>query len=875
MELLEREPYLHELHRLLRDATDRRGRVLFLGGEAGVGKTSLVEAFFQQVEPEVEAVRSSCDALSTPGPLSSVRVHASALGLTFEPHRRQGLGRDDLFHAMLEAIERRDAPILMVGEDAHWSDDASLDLVRFIGRRIESLPLLLIVTYRDDEVGAYHPLQRILGDLATAPGYRRMSLAPLSEASVRVLAGGSGIDPSALHQQTGGNPFYVTEILAAGGEVLPASVSDAVLARASRLSSDARFVLGTAAVLGATIDPVMLSGMAGPALDEVEECMASGLLRSEGDLLVFRHQLTRDAIYASLIPPRRRLLHERALALLRERPDREKHLAVLAHHAELAGDRDATLEFAIAAAGQAQALRSHREAAQQFARALRHAEPLPDAERAELFESWSYECYLTNQMDDAIEGRRSALAIWQEVGNPIKEGENHRWLSRVHWFAGHSDDAETAAQAALAILEPLRPGPQLAWAYSNLSQLRMLAYDDAGAVAWGERAIALAEQLEEREILVHALGNVGAARARMPATSDDGCMQLERSLQLALEGGFADHAARAWAMLAIAAIERLELTASIRHLADGIAYTTEHDQDSMRDYLIAWRAALNLYQGNWSQAEADCRTVLDKPQTTPLSRIVALTALGRLRARRGEPDAMGALDEAHALALPTGEMQRLGPVHAARTEAAWLVGDDARFADAIATLRTLADRPLTAWLRGEIHWWLTVAGAGPLPGGPMIEPYSLQIAGAWAAAADAWDAVGCPYKAARARLASDDETTLRSALNVFEQLGATATAAKTLQRLREINSARLHRGPARSTRSHPAGLTSREAEILSLISAGHTNREIAERLYVSPKTVEHHVTAILGKLGVPSRRDAARTAAELDSRRPASQREPA
>src|SRR5690606_17303387 len=123
----------------------------------------------------------------------------------------------------------------------------------------------------------------------------------------------SGVDAAGLYQQTGGNPFYVTEILAAGGDVLPASVSDAVLARAARLSPNARFVLGIAAVMGATIDPDMLTGMAGPALEEIEECVSSGLLRPDGELLVFRHQLARDAIYASLIPPRRRMLHGRAL----------------------------------------------------------------------------------------------------------------------------------------------------------------------------------------------------------------------------------------------------------------------------------------------------------------------------------------------------------------------------------------------------------------------------------------------------------------------------------------------------------------------------------------------------------------------------------
>jgi DNA-binding CsgD family transcriptional regulator len=857
MELLEREASLAELHHLLSDAGDRRGRILFLGGEAGVGKTSLVEAFCRQVADDVESIRSSCDALSTPGPLNSVRPHAQALGVTFEPQLREGLVRDELFHAMFEAIDRRDTTMLMVGEDAHWADEASLDLVRYIGRRIDSLPLLLIITYRDDEVGPYHPLQRILGDLATAPGYRRMSLLPLSEAAVRALAAGSDIDPSTLYQQTGGNPFYVTEVLAAGRDVVPTTVSDAALARASRLSPNARFVLGTAAVLGGTVDLDLLAGMAGSALDEIEECLASGLLRLDRDALMFRHQLGRDAIYNAIIPPRRRMLHGRALALLRELPNRDEHLAELAHHAELAGDRDATLEFAVAAAEQAREMRSHREAAQQYARALRLANSLASAERALLLEGWSYECYLTNQLADAIDGRRAAVEIWREHGNLLKESENLRWLSRVSWFAGRNAEAGDAARTALAVLEPVPPGPQLAWAYSNMSQLAMLAFDRDGAVFWGERAIALAEQLGDREILVHALTNVGSAR--MNAGDARGRDQLEHSLGMALEAGLEYHAARAWTAVSSSSVLLLQLTRARTYLADGIAYTTDRDLDSLRLYMTAWRAVLRLHEGDWPGAEVDCAAVLEQPRSVAVSKIVALATRGRLRARRGEADAMAALDESLALANPT----HIGMVCAARAEAAWLAAEPMGDATGIRELlRDIADR-LNPWERGEITWWLRQSGDATVPDGELAEPYALQIAGDWLAAAETWESLGCPYEAARARLMSADEATLRAALATFERLGAAAAVTKARQRLREIGATASHRGPNRTTRVHPAGLTAREAEILALICDGCTNREIAERLFLSPKTVEHHVTAVLAKLGVPSRRDAIRVAADL------------
>jgi len=861
VELLERETYLQELGALLADAARRRGSIVFIGGEAGVGKTSLVEAFVRQVEQRVDSIRSSCDALSTPGPLASVRPHAAALGLSFEPTVTDGQARTALFHAMLDAIERRSDPVLMVGEDAHWADEASLDLVRFIGRHVDRLPLLLIITYRDDEITAYHPLQRVLGDLVTAPGFRRMQIAPLSEASVRTLAEGTGVDASALHRQTGGNPFYVTEILAAGGDSLTVSVSDAVLARASRLSPDARDVLGIASVLGATIDLDVLTRISGPVIDEIEECLASGLMRTQGDQLAFRHQLARDAVYAAIIPPRRRLLHGRALAVLRDLPNREERLAELAHHAELAMDQEEALELAIAAAEQARALGAHREAAQQYARALRHSESLPPEDRAELREAWSYECYLTSQITDAIEGRRAALDIWRQLQEPIKVAENLRWLSRVCWFAGQSAEADRAAREAMAVLEPVSPGPQLAWAYSNMAQLRMLASRGQEAIEWGERAIELAKRLNRQEVLVHALTTVGLAR--MLLGEEQGRSQLEQSLARALAANLEEQAARAWANLSSGAVLMVDLDHADRYIADGLAYATERDLDSWRYYLLAWRAAMHVYRGDWHAAESDCAAVLRQPSAPAISRIVALTTLGRVRARRGSPDAADPLDEALAMAEQTSEPLRLGPVCAARAEAAWLHGTPIP-ATHRSIMRDMVDREIDPWMRGELCWWLSQMGVKVESTRPMATPWALQLAGDSLEAAKAWDTLGCTYEAARARLGSVDERALRDARHTFERLGAVPAAEMALQRLRSIGARTGVRGQSRATRTHPAGLTRREAEILALICEGCTNREIAERLYLSTKTVEHHVTAILGKLGVSSRREAARVATGLE-----------
>src|SRR5215216_66367 len=472
MELLERESHLEQLEEHLRQAAAGHGRLVLVGGEAGVGKSTLADEFCRRVADGAEVLRTSCDALSTPGPLGAVRDLAPALGLFIDDRPLDGDARDRLFREVLAAFAARPGPTVIVAEDAHWSDGASLELLRFLGRRIGGLPVLFVVTYRDDEIGADHPLRLVLGDLATAPAVHRIGIRPLSEVAVQRLAAGSGRDAAALHRLTGGNPFFLTEALAAEGESVPATVGDAVLARAARLSPEARAVLDVAAVIGSTVDASLLLTVAGPVLDEADECIDRGLLRGTGDNLAFSHELAREAILAAIAPLRRRLLHARVLEALREAPEPQRDLAQLAHHAEAAGDRAAVLEFAIAAAEQAAALHAHREAAAQYARALRFGDALPAAERARLLEGRSLACYFNDQGEEAIAARQAAVNIWRTLGDPLKEGENLRWLSHLFWLEGHGIEAEAAGSAALDKLELLPPGPELAMAYSNLAQLR-------------------------------------------------------------------------------------------------------------------------------------------------------------------------------------------------------------------------------------------------------------------------------------------------------------------------------------------------------------------------------------------------------------------
>ncbi|HSP73114.1 MAG TPA: AAA family ATPase, partial [Gaiellaceae bacterium] len=384
-----------------------RGRLVLVAGEAGIGKTALLHAFCAELG-RARVLSGACEALRTPRPLGPLLDIAAETRGELATLVEGGASPSDVLTALLGELRRR-SPTVVVIEDLHWADEATLDLVRLLARRIATVPALVVVTYRDNELERDHPLRVALGELPQA-ALTRLALAPLSPAAVAALARPYGADPDDLHGRTAGNPFYVTEALAAGGAIVPDSVRDAVLARAARLGAGARALLDAVAIAPPRAELWLLEALAGGDLVHLEECLASGMLRARSDAVAFRHEIARVAIEEALPPDRRLTLHRLALSALSAADGKRIDLARLAHHAEAAGDGEAVLRFAWAAGTRAAALGAHREAAAQFARALRFADGLPSEERAELLERRSYECYLTSAIDDAIDARRRALA---------------------------------------------------------------------------------------------------------------------------------------------------------------------------------------------------------------------------------------------------------------------------------------------------------------------------------------------------------------------------------------------------------------------------------------------------------------------------------
>jgi DNA-binding CsgD family transcriptional regulator len=861
MELLERDTQGEQLQHLLTEAAERRGRLLLLGGEAGAGKTVLVRRFALTGRRDVRTLIGACDPVSTPRPLGPLLDMADMLDGEVEPLLQANVAADRVFRAFRAELAAAASPSLIVLEDAQWADAATLDLIRFLGRRLDALPALLIVTYRDDEVGPRHPLRIVLGDLAPSPSVHRMTLPPLSPDAVGRLAQGSGLDPAELYRRTSGNPFFVTEVLASGAAGIPPTVRDTVLARAARLPPAGLSVLETAAVIGARIEPWLLEAVV-PSLDAVDACLAGGMLSVDDDLFTFRHELARQAILETLSPHRAASLHRRVLDALQSRAVGETDPGRVARVAEMAGEQnDIVVTYALEAARRAKAVGAHREAAAQYARTLSAADSLSPTTRAAILEEAAREYAAVDQLTDAIQAGKDAITIWRTAGDRLRQSENESLLAMYLVSAGRNVEGEQANRAAIDILADLPEGLQHGRAYRVQASLHMLNGDYADAVAWGERAIGLAEPAGDTETLVAAYRAVGTAL--LLAGDEHGRDHLERSVCLARDAGFDEHAATALGNLASAYGERYQFRLADQYLTEAIAYCAERDLDRQHLYMLAWQALSCLHQGRWGEATEAAAAVLHHPSPAAISRIMALIARGRVRARRGDPEVWPALDEALALAAPTNALQRIAPVRAARAEAAWLAGDRDRTAAEARAAYDLAVELEHPWHAGELAYWLWKCGDLAACPPCAATPWALQIAGDVEVAAARWRELGCPYEAARALGDSNDEEVLKRAFDVFEGMGARPASMAISRRLRDQGARGILRGPRPSTRANPAGLTTRELEVLRLIAEGLRNAEIAHRLTLSAKTVDHHVSAVLGKLGARTRTEAARMAARL------------
>src|ERR1700733_14750699 len=858
--LLDRSEQLRDLHgSLARVVESSRGATVLVTGEAGIGKTTLLRHFTRHLR-SVRVFWTACDPLFTPRPLGPLVELADSVDGDLAEQIASGGQAMEVAAAVLREL-RLAGPTIVVIEDVHWADEATLDVIRLLARRIDSVSALLVLSYRDDQLDRAHPLRIVVGELPGGGRHvTRMSLTGLSKPAVAALAG-PGLDADLLHERTAGNPFFVTEVLAAKSGQIPSSVRDAVLARAARTSRPARDLLDAAAVVPGYVEDWMLTELHPAAQSSLDECIGSGMLRAADGRVSFRHEIARLVIEESLPPGRRALLHARVLSILQGNDSAHPDWSRLAHHAEAAGDHAALLRDAPAAAKAASALGAHREAAGLFARALRFAGRLAPEERVQLLEDSAEEAYLTDVGQDAIEQLAEALDIHRSRGDLLGEGRTLWQLARHLGRNGSRAEGRGTALRAVPVLEQIPPPPQVALAYVQLSgAYAMLLHPDA--INWGAKAIRLGEEVGCPQAVYDGLNNIGTIEVSRGALA--GVAKLERSRNLAEQAGDSLGVARAHLHLCWMLNTRREWGLLAPRLEPAITYCRDHGQELWLNQLLSFRMQADFARGRWDEAARYAQGVLGQPGTSAAAvRCSALIVLARLRARRGEADYGPLLDEAVRLVkLPT--VGFLAPsVAAARAEAAWLEG---RLADVLTEAAApdgipLGLDPLTAL---ELTCWRWRAGAEVEDTGGLPEPYCLLLTGDRQGASRWWQEKGSRYEAALAMAGSGDVAALRAAMEQLSSLGAQPAAAILARELRALGERGLPRKPRPGASAHPAGLTAREVEVLRLLAAGARKAEIAAHLVVSPRTVDHHVSAVLGKLNVRSRGEAVAAALRLD-----------
>jgi DNA-binding CsgD family transcriptional regulator len=980
---------LARLRQLLARAADGQPLLALLGGEAGVGKTRLVEQLAAAAQeqgarvlgggcvplgeeglpfaPVIEALRGLADQLD-PDELQAVAGPARAeLGrllpdLAWDDEAAAGVGgagagqagQGRLFELLLGVVGRlaTRAPLLLIVEDLHWADRSTRDLLAFLATTLRSGWVLLVGTFRSDELHRRHPLRGLLGELGRNRRVQRLQLARFSRAELaQQVAGLLGTDPPArlvddLYARSDGNPFFAEELLLAGGDpgVLPPSLQEVLLTRVDRLGDRTQQLLRVAAAAGPGVTQPLLAAVAGmddqQLLDSLREAVDQQLLLPEpggGGGYLFRHALLAEAVYGELLAGERVRLHTALAAALEAGLEAGDPLASraarLAYHWAAAGDQPRALTASMQAADAAERVYAFAEAQLQLERVLGLWDRVSDAEakagtdRVALLARYGEAAHATGDIVRAAQLVRQAVALVDEGRQPRRAGLLHEQLARYLRMLG--DPAALGEHQQAVRLVPPQPSTERAWVLGSLAQYLLNVDRFAEARTLAEEAVAVAEQVGARAEEAIARATLGGALVAL-GDADAGLAELAAARRLATQAGDVVLALRVMVGHADALLGagRLEQAAGVA--LDGLQQAHRLGLVRFNAPVLASNATLALLAlGRWDQAEQISREALEAAPSDPTSHASSVYVLldrAALELGRGDLDAAQARLQAARRLLPAPilQAQRAGPLFAGLAELALWRGDpdqarglvaeavplveaNPRYAAPIyalgvrveadraelararhprqpapddATAAALLDRlgqaatsPAAAGLPELAAWHATAVAERTRQQGPS-DP------AAWAAAVAAWERLGQPYRIAYAGfrhaetlLATGDRETAAQVLGraaaITGRLGARPLDAEVQALARR---ARLDLAPPAAavvpaagapTSAAQLGLTPREVEVLALVAAGRSNRQIAQALFISPKTASVHVSNLLAKLGVGGRVEAAAVAHRL------------
>lgn len=832
--MLERDAELTLLIAAAQRLRSGEGGVAVLSGEAGIGKSTLVDAFLDALPDGLRVLRGWCDDLVTAHPLGPIReaVRGRPGGLAIGPGLDAALAAGDVPEVLAGLTEAlgHGRPAVLVVEDLHWADDATLDVLGYLARRHERLRLLLVGTLRPEDSSS-PALRRFLGDLPTAA--LRIGLSPLSRDAVARLNVAGRWSTDELLRLSGGNPFFVTEALAgSSAQAVPHTVTDAVLARLQRTGDVCRRALEQLSVWSGELPHELAEAVLGDDLDGLAEAEQRGLITVGDDGVRFRHELARQATEHSLPALRRRSIDRRLVDVLAEVPG---ELPRRLHHAIRCGAGPVIVRHAPEAGAYSARVGANRQAVAYFAAALDYERLMEPRQLAEVCDNYAWVLHIAHRFDEAVVNGRRAVQLWADLGDDVAQAAALRRLARELFMAGDADAARGCAERAMELAEDGDVETRAA-ALGALGSHHVLTGDPRGV-----------------ELLRRALELVGAGA--LPGTESlcvnylaqgEPGLEPEQRLQLArrsVASALADEAfeaaARAYTNLA-ELLYRFGRADELRALlGEGLDFVREHGFWS-HAYNLEVHVALEAQRrGDWpAAAELLERTVGRDPEPGMLL-VYSLAPYARLLARTGDPRAEDMLRGCWELALRMRLLLGLGFAGTGLIEWAWLADRPDVAAEVWEGWRPHAGRPASEPIDAELRRYAQRCGVQVPP--PVTD-------------ADPWAGVD-PYEQAVAAAESADPEAQLAGLRALDLLGAEATAGLIRRRLAGRGVRAVPRGPSRRTRANPVGLTGRQLDVVRLAAEGLTNAEIAGRLFLSVRTVDHHISAGLAKLGVTGRRE--------------------
>ncbi len=859
--LVERDDDLDVLLRGYEAASAGSGATIVVCGSAGMGKTTLVRAFLERVEGAT-VFAGGCDDLIAPRSFGPFRDMARTSGLLADELIRDP-NREDLLDGLLDVLDRPSRPAVMIIEDAHWADDASIDVLRYLARRIVDLHALLIITLRDREVDRSHPVRNLLaGPTSTAP--IRIGLQPLSVEAVAGLVQSlrsdgveSGLDPRSLHDVSGGNPFLVDQLLSSGPGDATRSARETLVARAERLSVDGQAVLQTLSVLPEGADPTMARMLFGDLAGALHEAEGSGLLASSADRIRFRHELGRSAIVESMSFGERMEATNQVLDAL---IDTGADPTLLVHLSRSAGDGRRATRFALEVLDGGLAPVSHREVWKLTRIALECTTDLTPSRIAGLHLAAATAGRLTNHHAEAVRHAESGVELLTEHGGTDAELAS-AWLELAMARAATGDhhQASTALYRAKDLLDLAPPTEESALCNTLLAASALISGDIDGAIERTGESIALADANGWTQVAVYALGLRGVALGG-PA-SPSGLDDMHRAIRLGAKHGPANRHAANLYNLSVLHLRNAEAAKAEELLDEAERYAREHGLDNMVFHCSVHRANILIQQGRTAEAEALVDQSLEQASDPGSIRASAQAALARIWSRRGDPAATELVDRCWSEAVATGEIQKIGVAGITRLEYLWLQGEDESLRPFAQHLATLGERHQHHRLRADALRMLQRLGEAVEPFDGCPAPLAAALAGDHRLAAERWAEAGQPYEQALELVESSDASIAFEGLRLLDRAGATRAADLVRQRLRSRGLQGVPRGPRRSSDGAVPVLTDRQLDVLRLVADGLTNQQIADELFVARRTVDNHVSAILSRLGVEGRHEAADEAA--------------